>query len=251
MNLWVLFLCRIFVHSKVSMKRVLLAAVIASAGECLILFLPFGVSQIKIILGFGGVTAGIIYYLFCPKSRERFQKLLLAAYLAALLLGGCLELMESIFYWEQESVLGLSTMTMLCGICIKYIYERYKNGLKSDFIEVLLIFSTGESCKVTALVDSGNGLIEPISKKPVSLVEKRVLKPFEKELQPNSFRLVPFHSVGKSKGMIEAYSIEKMEMKKEGECIVIEKPMIGITKEVIAANEKYQMILHPALLELG
>ena len=251
MNLWVLFLCRLFVHSKVTIKKILIAAAIASVGECLILLMPFGNGQIKIFLGFGGVTAGILYYLFSPRSWERFQKLLLAAYMAALLLGGCLELMESVFHWKQESVLGLSTMTMLCGIWIKYMYERYRNNLKSDFIEVLLVFSTGESCKVMALVDSGNGLIEPISRKPVSLIEERVIKPFKKELQPNSFRLIPFHSVGKRKGMLEAYSIEKLEMKKEGECIVIEKPMIGITKEVIATNEKYQMILHPALLELG
>jgi len=68
-------------------------------------------------------------------------------------------------------------------------------------------------------------------------------------LRKENFRIVPFHSVGKDRGILEAYFIEKMEIKKEGEHIVIEKPMIAITKDNISGKKEYQMILHPALLE--
>ena len=103
--------------------------------------------------------------------------------------------------------------------------------------------------ELLALIDSGNGLVEPISQSPVSLVEKRALAEVEDGFLPERFRLVPFHSIGQSKGLLESYGIEWMEIKQEGEWKRIEAPVIGLTGGRISAKENYQMILHPALLE--
>ena len=40
-----------------------------------------------------------------------------------------------------------------------------------------------------------------------------------------------------------------MEIRKDGEMILIKNPIIAITKDVISENEKYQMILHPELIK--
>ena len=50
---------------------------------------------------------------------------------------------------------------------------------------------------------------------------------------------------------MEAYFIEKMEIKIEGESKIVLNPIIAISKGKISANEKYQMILHPKILKHG
>jgi hypothetical protein len=169
--------------------------------------------------------------------------------MAALVLGGSLELMEEVFRWKSLTMLSLASLAVLCTMLTKYAYERWRGLYAQEFVEVKLFFSGEQCCRVRALVDSGNSLVEPISQKPVSLVEKKAVLPYTGALLPQSFRAVPFHSVGKNKGILEAYAIERMELNRAGERIVVREPIIGITTEAISANEKYQMILHPALLE--
>ena len=54
MNLWVLFLCRFLVHSKVKTTRIVAASFWAAFGEALILCIPGGRGRLKLILGFAG-----------------------------------------------------------------------------------------------------------------------------------------------------------------------------------------------------
>lgn len=57
---------------------------------------------------------------------------------------------------------------------------------------------------VTALVDSGNSLTEPISGKPVCVVEEKIVRGlWGKSMK--GFRAIPFHSVGQNHGILEGY----------------------------------------------
>ena len=70
-------------------------------------------------------------------------------------------------------------------------------------------------------------------------------------MREEKIRIIPFHSVGNKNGILEAYFIEKLEIKRDGESEVIYQPMIAVTKDVISENERYQMILHPELIKQG
>ena len=246
MNLWVLFLCRFFLHSKVKRRWILVYALIASWGEVMLLCVPMGNSYLKILMGYGGITALICYCLFRPKSKPYFAKILGTCYLSAILLGGILLGVENIF--RKES-LSLSFMGILIVVLVWGIEITYKKwNQKKEFYEVEIYFSPKDRCVVTALLDSGNGLIEPISKMPVSVLEAEVANQYRNRLKMENYRIVPFHSIGKDKGIMEAYFVEKMEIKREGENVVVQNPMIAITRDVVSANGKYQMILHPEII---
>lgn len=249
MNLWVLFLCRFFIHSSVKKSKVIIAALLTALGEVFIVCVPGGNSGVKIILGFGGITAFVVYWLFRPKSRQYFYKLLIYSYLAIFILGGILILLESIFGKKEVSMISWGILVVFLVFLIKNVY--IKINTKSDFYQVVLTLSGNSQCHVTALVDSGNGLIDPISKIPVSIIEERVIERYKEELREEKFRLIPFHSVGKDRGILEAYFIEKMEIKNEGENKIIYQPIIAITKDTISTNKNYQMILHPNILKQG
>ena len=134
-------------------------------------------------------------------------------------------------------------------ILVEILYIKCK--MKNDFCQVVLTFSEKKTCQVTALLDSGNGLIEPISKMPVSIIEERIAEPYKEYLKKEKFRMVPFHSLGEDRGMLEAYFIEKMEIRGKEGVRVIKNPIIAISKGSISANEKYQMILQPEILKYG
>lgn len=250
-NTWVLFLCRFLVHSKVKIKRVLGIAFLGTVGECLLLIVPFPVGWMKSVVGFGVITLGMIAFLFRPKTREYFFRLLLTAYIVALLLGGSLQTLETIFRFSQISCVALVTVIPFLGMIIQWITLWIQEKKSKKYIPVQLFFSNGESCQTVGLVDTGNGLRDPISQKPVCIIEERVIEPFRETFTMNTFRYVPFRSIGESDGMLETYMIPKMKWQQNEEWVEVEHPLIGIAKEVISTNEKYQMILHPEILEIG
>lgn len=147
---------------------------------------------------------------------------------------------------------GISyTATGVLIVVLVWVVERAcaKIGGEEIFQRVVLFLDSETKCEVNALKDSGNGLIDPISRCPVSIVEAQALKSYESILKPENFRAIPFHSVGKEKGVLDAYFIEKMEIKGEGEDIVVQNPIIAITKDAVSAGKEYQMILHPQILK--
>lgn len=136
-------------------------------------------------------------------------------------------------------------------VFLVWVVERActKMGREEMFQRVVLFLDPETTCEVNALKDSGNGLIDPISKSPVSIVDAQAIKAYESILKQENFRVIPFHSVGKEKGVLDAYFIEKMEIKGEGEDIVVQNPIIAITKDAVSAGKEYQMILHPQILK--
>ena len=247
MNLWVLFLCRIFLHSRVKTKRIILGALLAALGEAILLCIPVGSASIKLMLGFGGITAFIVSWLFQPETWKYYEKMLIYSYLSATLMGGALVFFESIL-GEIKVSLGIwSILVVFLYMFMKKIYGKI--SVKSEFCNVVLNFSEKEKCTLVALIDSGNGLLDPISKQPVSLIEERIIKRYKGNLQKDKFRVIPYHSVGNTRGVLEAYFMEKMVIEKDGEKKEIQKPLIAITKDVISVNERYQMILHPTILK--
>ena len=249
MNLWVLFLCRFFIQSKVAPWKVMVASIATALCETFILCIPYGSGLEKIILGFGGITALCNYYLFRPKSRKYFAKLLIYSYSTMFVLGGAMIGIVSIGGRIYTSPISCGLLVVLLVFFIEMIWVKI--NVKNDIYQVKLTISESRKCFVTALNDSGNGLEEPISKVPVSIVEEKIIRPYKDGLKADKFRIVPFHSIGEEKGILEAYFIEKMEIMKEGDSKVIHNPLIAITQNRISAGENYQMILHPALLEQG
>ena len=108
-----------------------------------------------------------------------------------------------------------------------------------------------------ALVDTGNGLIEPISKKAVCLVgkdyfEHQCEKEGErKEFQPQRFRVIPYHAVGTPNGILHGYEMDRLIIFTDERKVEIREPMIGISEHAVGNKGTYQMILQPQLLSEG
>ncbi|MCI7595829.1 MAG: sigma-E processing peptidase SpoIIGA [Lachnospiraceae bacterium] len=242
-------MCKIFVHKRLPLWRLLGVSLMATLLQCLILLLPIGGIRLKLFGGFGGIMAFSTWLLFRPIGGKRYWKTLTASCMAGLTLGGSLELLEAFLSLPRLSFMNVTGLTLLSGLFIRYVVGRLWRRKRGNDVSVRLLFSNGSRLTLKALIDSGNSLREPISGEPVSLVNRETLNKEEGGLLPDYYRLVPYHSIGCAKGLIPAYRIEGLEIELEGEWKKIESPFVGAVEEAISIGGEYQMILHPALLE--
>ena len=121
-------------------------------------------------------------------------------------------------------------------------HKKKKRSLRSVILE-----SAGVQISVRALLDTGNRLVEPISGKPVCIVDEEILAKLTLE-NPLFFRAIPFRSVGCEKGMVYGVQIPKVHIEEEGRTYtVMDVICAGIGHKLSARNE-YQMIIHPEVL---
>jgi len=104
------------------------------------------------------------------------------------------------------------------------------------------------SYKLKALVDTGNSLYDPVSHKPVCVVHTSAVKALHLAERPEVFRVIPYHSIGRTNGILYAWVVEKMEVNLAGQKRMFHKVLLAQSDQLLP-HKGYQMLLHPALLE--
>lgn len=115
--------------------------------------------------------------------------------------------------------------------------DIYKVKLRGEYNEI----------ELDALLDTGNSLREPVSGKPVSVVEEACLLQLAGIKAPEKLKAIPYHSVGRNHGIMEGYEVPEIVIEGKEESMRWQKVIVGISRNKISANGKYQMILHPDL----
>ena len=117
----------------------------------------------------------------------------------------------------------------------------------------------GKKIKVCGFADTGNFLYEPIGRMPVSVLEASVLQKYYEGSLKNltekhdgkGIRMIPYHSVGKKRGIMTGILVDNILISgKEGK-IQVEKGVIGISEESLSQKGAYQLLLHPDLMKYG
>lgn len=227
--------------------RRLLAAALGSAGTCLLYAFSLertlpGYLLLYVVLSVAMVKAGLRI-----QGKRMLAKAVFLLYAQSVALGG-------LFSWAAEHVrfpvypfLGITLLSFtLLSVGAEYLFRL--RSTEQNLCQVVLQFQ-GRSISVKALKDTGNRLREPVFGKPVSiLTQKR-----KEELCQGAEVLcypVPFHSIGKANGILQAFYADCMYIQtQEGQIRIWERPLLGITKEPLSSKEEYDMILHPELLE--
>lgn len=237
----------------VTQKRLLMVSVLGALTICLFLFLPLKLWGRLLTGSLFSLLSGIC--LLFPK-RKGYRKVIVVVCAVSVILGGSLGLIQKWNWMEEASVIKMSALSLLFSFGSRWIVNHFFLSGQQLVYPVTLIDGEME-IRMLALLDTGNGLIEPISKKPVCLVGKNVFEENRakeggrKEFQPQKFRIIPYHSVGKEKGMLSGYEMDRLIIDTDERKVIIEKPMIGISEVPVSGNGSYQMILQPELLREG
>lgn len=260
----------VFTHRKTVWYRKLSAAGIGALAS-LSIFIPqemvLTLTLLKIFLcaliafvafGYTGFRAYAVSVLFLMLVSFVFSGLMLCVWLFA-------APMKMLFI-NGTVYFGVDTMTIILSTCaaygvvriIRYILD--KNG-KTDGKYTVIIKNNGRECRLSALADSGNGMVDCFSGLPVIVCRRDmcadVSPPAIEMIENNSdisdigtqmikgVRIMPFSTVGKG-GLICMFKAESVVI--DDETNEEKYPVNALIGIVIGGRQEYEAIFNPKIL---
>lgn len=194
----------------VKITRIMLGAFI---GGISILFLFFDINSVLLFLFKLIISILMILITFGYRSIKYTLVNLLYLYMSSIILGGFLYLLNLEFSYKNMGIIffnkGLSInfiFLIIFSPLILYIYIKQTKNLRYNYSNYynIEIINKNKKYKYTAYMDSGNVLVDSLTKKSVILIDKRKLLFNIKE-----FRLIPYIGVNGS-NMIKVVKIDKL-----------------------------------------
>ena len=280
MNYIILFATFIIVKSRAKhlQLRMILSSIIGSI-YAIIVYLNILPIYSHIIAKFI-LSIAMVYIAFEAPNIKKFIKDLLTFYLVSFIFGGCT--FALIYFIKPENAkmnngvfVGLYPIkvALIAGIIAfivtQIVFKLNKTKLNGNNTIVNIKISVREkNTTVKALVDSGNMLQDPINKRPVIVVEKKIL---EKIIEKNDLenilqimggeakehtseylsrvRMIPFMSLGKENGMLIGIRLDKVEIKMEDACVERENIVAGIYNKKLTKDDRYNALIGLNLME--
>lgn len=248
MNLYLLMLANIGVRRTATRLRMIGAAAAGATVYVLGITITFLPAFLCLILQTAAASMLMIKIAFKPSSLRGYKKLLENLLGYSFLVGGILYALMRYLEGFADRSFGIAFVMGTGGMI--YLFCSYLAERKKANQEICLVtLHNGQNqVKVKALLDTGNGLIEPISAKPVSVTDSEVLKKLWPEGLPELFRVVPYHTVGRAGGLMKGYLVDYMTVEQEGVPGCYEKVYIAAGEQPVSVRREYEMILNPMVL---
>ncbi len=157
-------------------------------------------------------------------------------------------------------------------ILIKFINEWLKSSVKKNQLnyDIKIIYKNNE-CIIRAFLDTGNTLVEPISKNDVIIVEYGKLKNILSDNvkialdekfdiqnffltinieETSNFKLIPFSSVGNENDLLLGFIPDEILINIDGKYKKLNNTIIGICNFKLNSNNEYEALLNNNILNL-
>lgn len=275
---------------RTKLLRRILGAMLGATCYCITLCLPWESRK------WGSITVWLIAavmmgsLVFSLRRGKELFRFLVVFHAAAFFLGGTVTTLyyhTRLGYYLRKAVKGdayAQTMTGLFTaiVILSCIFGkiaaacmRQRQRERNLYYEVELYFGNRNK-RVTALLDTGNHLKEPISHKPVilmdmtlagELLEEETVEAVRTFYRTGDFyttenmgemgtdiskiRLIPYHSIGKSRGLLAALPMDSLKIQMEQGNMKLTDVWTALSEEPVAAKGRYQVILNAELVEQG
>ncbi len=156
--------------------------------------------------------------------------------------------------------LGALAFYGLTGLTRAVIRIRRRNGCRHKLVVEL----DGRRAELTALVDTGNVLVDPITHAPVIVAELEALKELfdysvrvslgSDDLQEGlglmaqrglKARLIPFSSVGEREGMMVGFVPDKASVCRGGSLLPMKNCVVGVYPHSLSPDKSYDALYNP------
>lgn len=242
MDVLILFSVKALMKMPGSTKRVIAGGLVGSGLSCLvvILRLPVGITMavLHMLVSSGMVVCGLKI-----RSFSEFLKCYILLYFVSVLIGGILGMLKP--YVKYTSL--YFAVVIGCYYTIRAVWE-FLCRLQKEELKLcrIILYQEGSCCEIRGLWDTGNVLKDPLSEKPVCILEQSTIEKLTGEKENlKGFRLIPYRTVGKN-GVMPVFELEKMYIVQKKQWIY--HPLVGICEEQISEQGMYQMIINPEIL---
>lgn len=252
-DLYLLSLAGRFLRCTATHGRRCLGAVLGAVLSCLAIMVPVGSVGGRMIIS----ALPVSMCMMCCTYRMHCMKKLIHS---SLVMAGCGFFLGSVMIWILNRLRvilkgrGSLILTIVIG-CLAYrimaavfdvVLSRRQNSLR---IVRFYVPALSQEIKVSALVDTGDHLVDPMNGAPVSVISHKIARCMASCFIPEKYHAVPYRSVGKDRGILNAYEVPEMIIEEDGREIRREHVIVAICDTGISEESVYQMILHPRLLE--
>lgn len=228
---------------RTSIGRRMAGAVVGALLTCIITVGPVPYVWIKLLLSHGVVNVVMIKIGLKIGWNREFTKAYLLLYISSLLMGGILGAFRQ--YISVGSLfLALAILSyeiaMQIWDVLRYLARQHENQC------VVRLVHQGQQMEVCAMIDTGNHLRDPLTKKPVSILGMTAAKKLFKDHITEELRYISYQSVGKTDGVMPLKEVQCAYMDGDGgkqvECF-----LVAICQEDLWEGT-YEMILNPEVL---
>lgn len=228
----------------------------------------------------------MIFISFRPNSLKEFIKVQGFFYLISFMVGGGVLAFFYFFNMNQNYISNIFLLnnisipwwillvsSLILFIFLKYVWPLiYRILSKEELLVPVSICFNDKNVNLQAFIDTGNDLYDPISCYPVIIVEHEIFKNlfpeklemlFETESNEilsnipnvlvnskwaNRFRIIPFESIGKSKGLMVGFLPDLVTIKFNHKTLKTKNVIIGIYRKQLSSEGIYKALLNPDLL---
>ncbi|MBQ6786930.1 MAG: sigma-E processing peptidase SpoIIGA [Lachnospiraceae bacterium] len=241
-----LILTLLLMRKRVCFGRVLIASLLGALTSTLMLIvgMQFGIAYIVILFGMGMVMMRL-----AMKQKTWHEVILGIVYYFTLVFA--FSKLHQVSEWIMGNrVSGIVLVAFVIGIMsVALLYMIYQNRKgRQRVIYSVAVIAQGKSVEVKALLDTGNSLMEPFTRKPVSIIESEAWRNVLPELEPERFKVIPFHSIGQEHGILKGMEIDELIIWAGDRKIVQKQAIIAVYEGSLSSDKSYQMILHQGLL---
>lgn len=184
----------------------------------------------------------MVYISFRQKRWKEFLTDYAICYVLILLLGG-------IVSWvAQNSFLG-QYLWMVAGaaaLMMTVVMILYRSGREEEQIYDIRIQKGETVLEEKGFYDTGNLLMDPYLKVPVSLIGKNTLEKIE-GVRELPFRYIPFVSLGKEHGIVKAVTLDVLYIQMKEREVVVKPAVFAVVEDEFLKSNEYQVILNGRL----
>lgn len=228
----------------------------------------------------------MVWLAYRPKDVGKFIRTLAYLYIISFAMGGAV--LAAVFLadttpgyiqaWNGVGMFwGIHFGWLLVGLVVAFFlgyggFTRLKkNWLQQQLLNKLTICFDDKKIDVSALLDTGNQLTDPATKKPVIVIETEALKklmPDEilRKISANNveinellasldqdwasrLRLIPFNSVGSAHGLMIGFRPDAVEINSKGYSLRTSEVVLGLVNRSLSREGQYKALLNPLILE--
>ena len=247
-NFYVLLLCKVCFISTTKYRNIIWASLFLASYQTATLLMDFPKQIIPFygFLWFWNVLGAYVGVRICfGKNKTMVYIKQIAVYMMFLFVVGGVMLgllpRFDIFKKSSVKVIFFLASGALIYTGLKWLFKEKRKG---TYYGKLKIQHEGCVLEGQYFMDSGNSLVESISKKPVLLADEKWM--FQKLEKEQLFcRPIIYKSVGKKKGVLYAYCMDELIIYGGKETYTYEKVWIGICTEDLFLGRDYQIIIPP------
>lgn len=251
MNALVLFVERQIIRTYRTIPC-LLAAILGALTVCaeIVLYINNGANIWFYIIGTGVIA---VMNMMAFGAKKLLWHLLLYAIICSSIAGVFLFAVSHCNVEKNEMAIVATTVTafLFCALLERNTRIRWKE----EHMKAKTVMEFGDrKLFATALMDTGNKLYDPFFHKPVILVDEKMMGDMVAYCRvecPEKFHLIPFHSIGKENGMLEAITFDSVSIMWQEKKLNYKNVIAASTKESLYKGKEYQVIFHCGLLQEG